>query len=134
MTSVWTSSSSAPSKNAGVRELRADRVERVDDLRALGSGQNADAFERAREGLRAANVGIGQAGDRSAAMPEKRSKTSEGLRSKRAAPELHTRLLARLSLRVEARTWIGRPIRLMKPRASFWSYSAPMVKLAILSE
>src|SRR5581483_7544163 len=34
----------------------------------------------------------------------------------------------------DARTWIGRPIRLMKPRASRWSYSAPIVKLAMLSE
>jgi hypothetical protein len=34
----------------------------------------------------------------------------------------------------DARTWIGNPTKLMNPRASRWSYSAPIVKLAMLSE
>ena len=40
--------------------LGANGIEGRDDLRALLGGQNADAFERAREGLRAADIGVDQ--------------------------------------------------------------------------
>ena len=41
--------------------LGADRIERVDDLRALLGGEDADTLERPRERLRAADIGVDQA-------------------------------------------------------------------------
>ena len=72
-------------------------------------------FQRARESLRAANIGIQQPAIEMQRSGE-RSKTSEGpSRSGRPRASFGLRFAAFSS---SARTWIGRPIRLMKPRAS----------------
>ncbi len=114
-----------------VLRIFRDCVECGDQLVPFFSRQDADAFERSRERLRAADVGSEQP----AIEMERSGEALEDLRgtlSKAASPELHTDFFA--DFLSDARTWIGRPIRLMKPRASRWSYSAPMVKLAMSSE
>ncbi len=95
------------------RALSADFVERRHDGRALLRREDADAFQRPREGLRAANIGVEQA-------PVEMERPGESLEDVRravreaSAPQLHLAFPARA-----ARTLIGRPMRLMKPSASF---------------
>src|SRR5579862_452126 len=112
-------------------------VESRHQLRPLRRRQDPDAFERPRESLRALNIRVNQ-------PPVEIERSGEALENFRRpflespAPEFHFRL-AFLALFLweffkSARTCIGNPIRLINPRASFWSYSAPMVKLAISSE
>ena len=60
ITSVWTSSSVAPSKNAGAADSARMASNAADDPRALVGRQDAHAFQSAREGLRAADIGIEQ--------------------------------------------------------------------------
>ena len=99
-----------------LRCLRADGIEGGDDPRALVGGEDADPLQRPREGLRAANIGI----DQPPVEIERTGKTLEDFRRpglKPPAPELH----AHFAFLASARTFIGRPVRLMKPSASFWS-------------
>ena len=89
MTSVWTSSSVAPSKNCrDARRRRRICVEGRDDLRALVRGQNAGPFQRPREGLRAADIGI----DQPPVEMQRAGKALEDFRRsgfKPSAPEFH---------------------------------------------
>ena len=122
---------------SAVEDVRVppDLLERLDDALALGGGENAHPFERARERLRAGDVGIEQ-------PPVEMERTGEALENLRGsaletpAPEFQGVLLgfAGRHAVLAALTRMGSPIRLMKPSASFWSYAAPMVKLAISSE
>ncbi len=110
----------APSKNPGFAASARICVERRDDLRALFRRQDADAFERPRERLRAANIGIDQ-------PPVEIQRPGESLedfrrpRFKPPAPQLHDLAPEDFAAASPARTLIGSPIRLMKPSASFWS-------------
>ena len=94
--------------------IGADLLEGADNRRALFGGEDADLFERAGEGLRAAYIGIDQ-------PPVEIERAGEALEDLRwsgfetSAPELHLAFAAR------ARTLMGSPMRLMKPSASFWS-------------
>ena len=124
-----------PGEELRLASLVADRVESGYELRPFRRRQDADAFERPRERLRAADVRV----DQPPVEVERTGKPLEDFRGtflEPAAPELHTDFFLDflLAFITAARTWIGSPIRLMNPRASFWSYSAPMVKLAISSE
>src|SRR5437764_1252668 len=100
----------------------ANRVECVDDLRALVRGQNPDPFERARERLRSADIAL----DQPAVEVQRVTESLEdfaGPGLEPSAPELHM-VLAGLEACVTfsaARTLIGRPIKLINPNASFWS-------------
>src|SRR5713101_516021 len=99
----------------------AHLFKRLDDGAALIGRQDPDAFQGAREGLGAADVGVNQA-----AVEMKRARESfEDLRRpgfKPSAPELHGFLAAFeaafCAACKPARTLIGSPIRLMKPSAS----------------
>src|ERR1035437_3187941 len=97
----------------GVDRFLADLVEGGCYPRALFGGQNADALQRARERLRATDIGVHEP----PVEIERPRETLEDLgrsRFKTPAPQFHLSLPARA-----ARTLMGRPIRLMKPRASF---------------
>ena len=90
-------------------------VERGNDGLALRGGQDAHPLQRPREGLRTPYIGVDQA----PVEVQRSRKAFEDLGRpgfKSAAPELHLDCAA-----LAARTLIGRPIRLMKPSASFWS-------------
>jgi hypothetical protein len=96
--------------------LRADLLEGCDDARAFLGAEDPDPLQRPREGLRAANIRVEQA----AVEMERTREALEHFRGPRfepAAPELHADCLAASA----ARTLMGRPMRLMKPSASFWS-------------
>ena len=97
----------------GVDRLLANFVEGGDNLCALFPGQDADALQRARERLRATDIGVHEP----PVEIERPRETLEDLgrsRFKTPAPEFHLGLPA-----MAARTLMGRPTRLMKPRASF---------------
>src|SRR5688500_15499954 len=102
-------------------------LERSHQLRHFVVRENADAPERTRERLRSANIGENQAFVEVQGPGEPFKRLRRPLLES-ATPEFH---FADFS---KARTLIGRPIQLINPSASFWSYSAPMVKLAMLSE
>ena len=97
----------------GAGRVVTDFVERCNDGCALVSRKDTNALQRPRESLRAANIGVEQA-------PVEMERSRESLEDVRrpvgeaSAPQLHLDFPWRA-----ARTLIGRPIRLMKPRASF---------------
>jgi len=96
-----------------------DALEGLHDLRALAGRQDADPFERAREGLGAADIGL----DQPPVEIERSRKSLENFRRsgfETSAPKLHF-VPAALEASSAARTLIGSPIRLIKPKASFWS-------------
>ncbi len=152
MTKVWMSSSVAPSRNFGsCASVRMSSKARTNCPRSSAVRMPARSSARAKAcdpRQSASSSFLSKWSD-----PEKRSKTSDGPARESPAPEFlsATRLPlphGRGSVRAHgrgsvaafdspaacARTLIGNPIKLMKPSASFWLYSAPMVKLAMLSE
>src|ERR1700722_7416850 len=100
-------------RRSGRCRFSADFVERLYDGRAFLRRQDADLFQRPCKGLRAAQIGVEQA-------PVEVERSGESLEDVRRpigeapAPQLHLDFPASA-----ARTLIGRPIRLMKPSASF---------------
>ena len=120
MTSVWTSSSVAPAIERRRRALRRESRRRPSTICAR-SVRRQDARRVPAPARTPASRGYRRrsAAGRNASDPEKRSKTSDGPVLEPAAPELHASCALRLFS--AARTLIGRPIRLMKPSASFWS-------------
>src|SRR5436305_1095887 len=111
-------------KEGGTGRLASNRVERVHDLRPLLRAQNAHPFQRPCERLRSPNIRIDQ-------PPVEVQRSGEALedlgrpRLEAPAPEFHFRSPAPgpwpPAPAASARTFIGSPIRLMKPSASFWS-------------
>ena len=95
--------------------IAADSIERVDDPPALLGAEDADPFQRAREGLRAPDVRVDQ-------TPVEIERAGEALEDfgragfEAAASEFHFDSRAPAA---SARTFMGRPIRLIKPSASF---------------
>ncbi len=119
-----------PVEKPRLGRLGENTVEGLVNAAALGGAQNPDALQRRGERLRADDVGLEQP----AVEIERTREALEQLGRpffKTASPQLHDFFAPETTA---ARTLIGRPTRLMKPAASFWSYSAPIVKLAMLSE
>ena len=98
-------------------------------LLAFIGRQDAYVLQRSSERLRSAAIGVEK-------LFIEMQRTGEALENfgraggEATAPQFHFFAAAAAC----ARTLIGSPIKLMKPSASFWLYSAPMVKLAMLSE
>ena len=119
MTSVWTSSSVAPSKNLASRASRPISSNASNRSVALGGGQDAHALQRARKRLRALDIGVDQS-------PVEMQRPGEALEDfRRPSSNARPRASSPLFLQRRRATWIGSPIRLMNPSASFWSYSRP---------
>src|SRR5689334_6302249 len=89
----------------------AKLVEGRDQLFTLRGGQDSDTLQRVRVGLRSADIDVHQP----LVEVQRFGKALEGLGRacfESAAPEFHC-------LAASALTFIGRPMRLMKPWASF---------------